>query len=681
MSIKKGYKVIAGAPLEPVWGTISGNITDQEDLQQALSEKISINSPAFTGTPTAPTPPSGSDDDRLATTSYVQRAIESVDGLPSQTGHNGQFLTTNGTDASWATVDALPAQSGQSGKFLSTNGISASWKTIDLSEYQLAKTAVTHTENTAVGSTTKPVYINSNGVATELAYSLNKTVPSDAKFTDTTYEAGFGLKMENNKIKIEQANGTYRINGTLSEVDGVYSGFSSTNFIATIGLFPLNPNTSRIITRASVGTNGSWQTLFSKSVSSQHLVSIQGYVPKFFGFSSITQLSTTPLSVGNTYWFCVDDDGTNATYYTLVDNNYSIDSLPDISSWTAYSRVSHSTYNATMSNASFVFGKNNGNNSELWAGGIDISNTRMYANNELIWEPILADTSNMAIATPSVYGFVIPDNRSIVINNGVISYNNANGYITGSSPALAGTPTAPTAAAGTNTTQIATTEFVQTAINSVDALPTQAGNNGKFLTTDGTNASWATVDTLPSQSGQSGKFLTTNGTTASWASFNESDLVHKSGDETITGTKSFESTLQLKNNLTFRSYGSNDSGRLQFRAQPSDNVIRGAVAITDGYSTSGSGYTGFVAQMVAREGSTTSEPFNTMRVSNKGIEYIKEANDGTITGQYILIGSDGIVPQARLASGGTNGQVLMTNGTSASWADASGSTITYWEDD
>ena len=50
--------------------------------------------------------------------------------LPPQTGHNGQFLTTNGTTISWATVDALPSQSGQSGKFLTTNGASASWTNI-----------------------------------------------------------------------------------------------------------------------------------------------------------------------------------------------------------------------------------------------------------------------------------------------------------------------------------------------------------------------------------------------------------------------------------------------------------------------------------------------------------------------------------------------------------------------
>ena len=51
----------------------------------------------------------------------------------------------------------------------------------------------------------------------------------------------------------------------------------------------------------------------------------------------------------------------------------------------------------------------------------------------------------------------------------------------------------------------------------VDALPSQSGNSGKFLTTNATTASWATVDALPSQGGNAGKYLTTDATNASWA--------------------------------------------------------------------------------------------------------------------------------------------------------------------
>ena len=80
--------------------------------------------------------------------------------------------------------------------------------------------------------------------------------------------------------------------------------------------------------------------------------------------------------------------------------------------------------------------------------------------------------------------------------------------------------TAPTPPVNSNNTNIATTEWVNTKITSslsnIDALPSQSGNSGKYLTTDGSSASWATVDSLPLQVGNSGKFLSTNGTTASW---------------------------------------------------------------------------------------------------------------------------------------------------------------------
>ena len=65
---------------------------------------------------------------------------------------------------------------------------------------QATSTAVTHTASTAVGSATQPVYIASDGTATATTYALNKTVPSDAVFTDTTYSQGTGIDITNNTI-------------------------------------------------------------------------------------------------------------------------------------------------------------------------------------------------------------------------------------------------------------------------------------------------------------------------------------------------------------------------------------------------------------------------------------------------------------------------------------------------
>ena len=64
-------------------------------------------------------------------------------------------------------------------------------------------------------------------------------------------------------------------------------------------------------------------------------------------------------------------------------------------------------------------------------------------------------------------------------------------------PTLTGAPTAPTATTDTNSTQLATTEFVHDLsleLTSEASLPGQAGNAGKFLKTDGTTALWDNVD-------------------------------------------------------------------------------------------------------------------------------------------------------------------------------------------
>jgi hypothetical protein len=47
--------------------------------------------------------------------------------LPSYTGNEGKFLTTDGTDAFWENVDALPDQTGNTGKYLTTDGTDPSW--------------------------------------------------------------------------------------------------------------------------------------------------------------------------------------------------------------------------------------------------------------------------------------------------------------------------------------------------------------------------------------------------------------------------------------------------------------------------------------------------------------------------------------------------------------------------
>jgi len=97
------------------------------------------------------------------------------------------------------------------------------------------------------------------------------------------------------------------------------------------------------------------------------------------------------------------------------------------------------------------------------------------------------------------------------------------------SPTFTGTVTLPSATSGANLVNIPNSALDNSSITingsavslggstTIDALPSQTSQSGKYLTTDGSIASWATIDALPSQTSNSGKYLTTNGTSASWA--------------------------------------------------------------------------------------------------------------------------------------------------------------------
>lgn len=95
---------------------------------------------------------------------------------------------------------------------------------------------------------------------------------------------------------------------------------------------------------------------------------------------------------------------------------------------------------------------------------------------------------------PYPEGTALPDVPGDIQNLAQSIDTYLNNYAPLLSPTLSGIPAAPTANAGTNTTQIATTAFVQTAVTGFEAIPSKTGNNGKYLTTDGSSLSWAAID-------------------------------------------------------------------------------------------------------------------------------------------------------------------------------------------
>ena len=97
------------------------------------------------------------------------------------------------------------------------------------------------------------------------------------------------------------------------------------------------------------------------------------------------------------------------------------------------------------------------------------------------------------------------------------------------SPTFTGTPKAPTASASTNNTQIATTAFVKTAIsNLVNSAPTTLDTLNEIATALGNDPNFAT--TMTTQLGLKA---------------NDSDVVHKTGDETVAGEKTLSGNTTI----------------------------------------------------------------------------------------------------------------------------------------
>ena len=124
-------------------------------------------------------------------------ALPSSTSIPSETSdlnNNSGFITSGDipTKLSSFTDDLGTSPTHSHSQYLTAHQ--------DISGKQDASTAVTHTENTAVGNSITPVYIASNGVATAVGFSIAKSIPADADFTNTTYSAGTGLSLSGTTI-------------------------------------------------------------------------------------------------------------------------------------------------------------------------------------------------------------------------------------------------------------------------------------------------------------------------------------------------------------------------------------------------------------------------------------------------------------------------------------------------
>lgn len=116
--------------------------------------------------------------------------------------------------------------------------------------------------NTDAGSATQPVYF-SNGIPVKTTYTLGKSVPSDAVFTDTTYSnattSAAGLMSATDKTKL----------------DGIATGANKTTVDSALSSSSTNPVQNKVVNSALAEKVPTTRTVNSKALSADITLSAE----------------------------------------------------------------------------------------------------------------------------------------------------------------------------------------------------------------------------------------------------------------------------------------------------------------------------------------------------------------------------------------------------------------------
>ena len=216
-------------------------------IDTALNLKAPLSSPALTGTPTAPTAADGTNTTQIATTQFVQNAFKANDAMV--------FKGTIGS--SGATVTTLPTTHYQGWTYKVATAGSYVGTTCEVGDMIICVTDGTSANNahwTVIqtnvdGAVTGPASATNAHVATfngtsgkiiqDSGFTIGKSVPSDAKFTDTTYE-----------------NSTTTTAGLMSAADkSKLDGLNASNYTSS-SIFPNYESNSEIKTKYRIAKKG-----------------------------------------------------------------------------------------------------------------------------------------------------------------------------------------------------------------------------------------------------------------------------------------------------------------------------------------------------------------------------------------------------------------------------------------
>lgn len=449
-------------------------LTDLDSRVNELDElKAPKASPALTGTPTAPTAASGTNTTQIATTAFVQAAVNSGTGSVKVDGIKGSTINRYGVCSTAAGTAAK-----------TVNITSGTFPTLDASATGTRITIKFTNANTA---STPTLNVNSKG-AKGIYY----------KGTQITTDPSVSSVLQGICDFIyDNANGW----NLLENFDNTTGATNDTSKLFIIGA---KTQKTAPVTYSQENAYIQDGKVYSNGKEVVNLSDTQTLTNKTLTSPALTGTPTAPTPTAGTNTTQV---ATTAFVNSAVSNNLVWRIIPSIDEMTAntsfmsgktvYVKDDTTLAQSILSDVAskkIVILQDNGGNAYYMTSP---SSSDFISFESFVYE---ADSSNIVRST----GVIIINPSSDIYSGFTIVCYNIDSYSTVkidgllslkaplASPAFTGTPTAPTATVGTNNTQVATTAFVTSAVNTAKGAVTAADD-----LLDGSHASDNTIKYAP----------------------------------------------------------------------------------------------------------------------------------------------------------------------------------------
>ena len=427
--------------------------------------KAPLASPALTGIPTAPTAPNGTNSDQIATTAFVTSML----GVSGTGGSNPNAVSLGGDLGGIKESPTVNTVGGVSSSTISTlpTAVASNTASITSLEAKVQTNTVSITSNTdaITGLDTR---VNSNTAS--ITSETNRAIAAELVLTNSVNANTNSITANTNSIVTNTAS----ITSSISAISGLDLRVTS--------------NTNDLLLKAPIASP-----------------SFTGIptAPTAAAGTSTTQLATTEFVstiLGGTN--TPDADATTKGKLKLTNDLGGTADLPTVNSVGGVSSTTIATLPTSVA----------ANTASITS----LTNSVAANTSSITFEISRAQNAESLLDTR-----ILSNTVSITSNTSDIALR-----ATIASPSFTGTPTAPTAAAGTSTTQLATTEFVSNIIGGTITPDADATTKGKLKLT---NDLGGTAD-LPTVNSVGGVSSTTIGTLPTSVASNTASITVNTSD-------------------------------------------------------------------------------------------------------------------------------------------------------